>query len=47
MPTAIIASPMGSSPYGGVYITQTPFAITNNPTKKDITFKIVSIILSL
>ena len=29
---------MGSSPNGGMYITQIPFATTNNPTKKLITF---------
>jgi hypothetical protein len=41
IPTTIIAIPMGSSPYGGMYTTQIPFAITNNPIKMLITFRMV------
>jgi hypothetical protein len=41
IPTTIIAMPMGSSPKGGMYTTQIPFATTNKPTKKLITFRMV------
>jgi hypothetical protein len=44
IPTATMTSPAGSSPEGGMYIVYTPFAITNRATKKEMIFKIASIL---
>ncbi|MCX6684549.1 MAG: hypothetical protein NTZ37_07475 [Methanoregula sp.] len=44
IPTIIMASPAASSPEGGMNTVYTPFAITNSATKKEMTFKITSIL---